>query len=203
MPVDEPKAEFLKYHFLKSVEDDEEVFPSVARIPDAMLKKIDPLNPVLVAYLKTINPTIETEVLFPRSDEGSLKQYMKSKKEIEPSPSKFVTKKKTAMSPKKTSGDEVKEPNKVQKQIEVTQTSPSKELVPSNSGVLKQLKKLAHKSKSSSEEHSPLVQKAQLNWMGVIVRGIPPPVSPKSKKRRAEGVAKHIAEKQKKRNLII
>lgn len=144
--VDEPKAEYTKYHFPKSVEYDEEEFPSVARIPDAMLKMIDPSNPVLVAYLKTINPSIETGVLLPRFDEGSSKQSRKSKKEVDASPSKVVTKKKTDKSPKK-----------VEKRVEVTKAGPSMELIPSKSGVLKLLKKLTNKSKSSSEEHSPLV----------------------------------------------
>ncbi|KAL7615777.1 hypothetical protein Lser_V15G03371 [Lactuca serriola] len=57
VPADGPNAEFLKYHFPKLAKDDLEVFPNVARRLDAMLKKIDPLHPILVAYLKKFNPT--------------------------------------------------------------------------------------------------------------------------------------------------
>lgn len=64
----EQNAEFLKYHFPKSVEDDYEVFPIVARILDGMLKKIDPTNSVLVAYLKHVNTSVETGILLPRTD---------------------------------------------------------------------------------------------------------------------------------------
>lgn len=62
VPANEAKAEFMKYHFPKSVEDDSEVFPNVARITDRMLKKIDPTNSVLVKYLKRINPSVKTRV---------------------------------------------------------------------------------------------------------------------------------------------
>lgn len=60
MSVDEEKAKFLKYHFPKEVTDDAEVFSNIARIPDAMLQRVDPTNLVLVEHLKTINPNEET-----------------------------------------------------------------------------------------------------------------------------------------------
>ena len=77
VPVDEPKAEFLTYHFLKTVKDDVEVFPNIARILDSMLKKIDPSNPILVAYLQTINPLVQTGILFQETNEGSSKKSKK------------------------------------------------------------------------------------------------------------------------------
>lgn len=46
-----------------TVEDDPAVFPTVARIPDAMLRKVDPSNPFQVGYLQTISCSIVTGVL--------------------------------------------------------------------------------------------------------------------------------------------
>ena len=60
VPADEEKDEFLKYHFPKEVTDDAEVFSNISKIPDAMLKRVDQNNPVLVEYLKSINPNEET-----------------------------------------------------------------------------------------------------------------------------------------------
>lgn len=50
--------EFFIYQHPKSVEDDHVLFPIVAWILDAMLRKVDPTNPVLVTYLKTLNPDV-------------------------------------------------------------------------------------------------------------------------------------------------
>lgn len=50
VPTDEPNAEFVKYHYLKTIEDDVSIFPTVARILVGMLKMVDPLNPVLEDY---------------------------------------------------------------------------------------------------------------------------------------------------------
>lgn len=66
--TDEQKVEFVNYNFPKAIEDDEEVFPNVARIPDAMLKCVDPNNLVLMAYFVSINPNDETIVLFAKPD---------------------------------------------------------------------------------------------------------------------------------------
>ena len=51
VPANVPKVEFGIYQDPKNVEDDLEVFPNVARIPDAMLRKLDLKNHVLVVYL--------------------------------------------------------------------------------------------------------------------------------------------------------
>ena len=66
VPTDVPKDEFGIYQHPKNVEDDSEVFPNVSRISDAMLRKVDPKNPILGSYLTTINPTVETGVLIPK-----------------------------------------------------------------------------------------------------------------------------------------
>ena len=73
VPENEETVGFALYQFPKIVKDDAEVFPSVARIPDAMLRKVDPTNHVLVNYLMTINPDIETRVLL-KTREGPSKK---------------------------------------------------------------------------------------------------------------------------------
>ena len=40
-PEGEESAEFSTYHYPKTVEDNPDVFPTVARIPDAMLHKVN------------------------------------------------------------------------------------------------------------------------------------------------------------------
>ncbi|KAL7601610.1 hypothetical protein Lser_V15G20876 [Lactuca serriola] len=45
----EETAGFALYQFPKTVKDDAENFPSIARIPDAMFRKVDPVNPVLIS----------------------------------------------------------------------------------------------------------------------------------------------------------
>ena len=47
------RLDFSLYHHPKAVGDNPTEFPSIARIPDAMLRKVDPINSVLVAYLTT------------------------------------------------------------------------------------------------------------------------------------------------------
>ena len=179
------------------------MFLNVARIPDAMLKKIDPSKPILVAYLKKVNPSVETRVLLSKNDEVSSKKSTKSKKEIVEIPLQESPKKILDKSPNKGVDGKEKVSKKDDKPKEKTTTGSSKELIPSKSGVFKRLKKMSHKSRNSFDDQSPLVQKTQINRRGVIVREIPTPVPPSSKKRRAEDVAKHIAEKRKKRKLVI
>ena len=67
------------------MEDDAELFPNVARIPDAMLQKVYLVNPILVDYLTKINPSNETGKLLDISDEGSLKKKRGSKKRVQES----------------------------------------------------------------------------------------------------------------------
>ena len=68
------------YHYPKPVEDDVEVFPTVAQISDAMLKKVDPTSPILMGYLITINPSIETGVLLEKTTKGLSKKSRESNK---------------------------------------------------------------------------------------------------------------------------
>ncbi|CAI9276734.1 unnamed protein product [Lactuca saligna] len=148
------------------MEDDVDVFPSVARIPDAMLQKVDPVNPVLVEYLTTIMPSIEAEKLLDASAEAKGDKVLKKKDHP----------------------------------LIVTELIiPEKEVVDMKYGVLKRLKKMAYSSHEKSISFSlKFHYKPQLTRKGVVSCEIPSHVSPKSKKRCAEDMAKHISTKQKK-----
>ena len=63
VPDYEEKAVFHMYGSPKEVHDDPTIFTTVARIPDAMLKKVDPTNNVLVSYLQSIDTTVVTGIL--------------------------------------------------------------------------------------------------------------------------------------------
>lgn len=73
IPNDVPNAEFVMYQHPKTTEDNFVVFPSVARILNAMIRKVDPGNPVLVAYPKTFNRSEETTVLLHKGINGPSK----------------------------------------------------------------------------------------------------------------------------------
>lgn len=55
-------------------------FPTIARIPDGMLRKVDPKNHVLIAHMQNINPSIETSVLQKKSTGATSKKQKESKK---------------------------------------------------------------------------------------------------------------------------
>ena len=65
-----------------------------------MLRKVDPLNLVLVNYLTTINPDVETVKFLDKTTESSSKKKSGSKKEAEPIPLIVVPIEKEAKSPK-------------------------------------------------------------------------------------------------------
>ncbi|CAH1413470.1 unnamed protein product [Lactuca virosa] len=167
-----------------------------------MLKKIDPSNSVPVAYLKQINPSVITSVLLSQEDTGPSKKSQKTKKEVKEGVDKKSPKKGKSKSLKKTADKETGS-KKGEKSVENVVAESSKELISSKSGVFKRLKKMSHKSQTSLEDQSQLIRKAQLNRNGVKVCEIPDPVSPSSKKRRVEDVAKHISKKIKKRKLFL
>lgn len=96
-----------------------------------MLKKIDPTNPILVAYLKTINPSVETGVLLLRTYDGSSKKSKKSKKENEKIYLKESLKKILEKSPKKVSSEKEKVLKRDDKQVAVPKVVSSKEIMPS------------------------------------------------------------------------
>ena len=93
--------------------------------------------------------------------------------------------------------------NKTKKPKEKVVTESSKEFIPSKYGVLKRLRKLSYKKQTSSKDQSPTILKPHLNRQGVKVHESPALVSPSSKKRRVEDMAKHITEKRKKRKLVV
>lgn len=119
VPDDVQKAEFALYPHPKTMEDNLDVFPSIAQIPDAMLRKVDPANTVLVAYLQTINPSIGTGVLLAKGDK--VKRGKPLKKDTKASPSKPVTE----STPKKVSKAHVSKSDPVPIPKEVVQPKPS------------------------------------------------------------------------------
>lgn len=58
VPEGEDVVEFSLYQFPKAIEDDVNIFTSVARIPDAMLSKLSSTHKVLVRYMKTFDPNV-------------------------------------------------------------------------------------------------------------------------------------------------
>ncbi|CAH1433804.1 unnamed protein product [Lactuca virosa] len=180
VPADEPKAEFLKYHYPKTIEDDVSIFPTVARISDGMLKKVDPSNPVLEAYFLTINTNDGTGVLLAKRDEDSSKKSRKQKTAA------AVPEEKVDQSPKKKAGVVIKVSKKSEKHVEPETDEFSKEIVPLKIGVFKRLKKKAHRSRKSpkrSSSFSPsMVRNTHVTRKGLVLRDVPIPVSPSSKK---------------------
>lgn len=160
VPEDEVKEEFVKYHFPKTVEDDVDIFPIVARIPDGMLKKVDPTNLILVEYLKHINPLVENGVLLKTSEGGSSKKT----KNVTNEAAYVVTE-----TPKKTVKSSKKVVSKVTKPETKHVAESSKEVISSKYGLLKRLRNLSHNHRSSFDDHSPIVRKAQLNRKEVLV----------------------------------
>ena len=78
VPADEEKAIFHTYHCPKDTTDDLDEFTFAARIPDVMLKRIDPSNPILVSYLETIDTSVETGILLPQTSEKKSKKMKKT-----------------------------------------------------------------------------------------------------------------------------
>lgn len=75
------------YHYPKTLDDKPDEFPLIAHIPDAVLRRVDPTNLVLVAYLTTINPSVEPGVLLPKAAGDPSKKRKGSKKGVKVSPS--------------------------------------------------------------------------------------------------------------------
>ncbi|CAI9282099.1 unnamed protein product [Lactuca saligna] len=166
-----------------------------------MLKKVYSSHSILQAYLQTINPSIETGVLLPRSKEGSSK--CRCSKNVEESPSKPIQEKKISKSPKKKQTKEVAVSKPKEKPIELETNEPQKEVVSSKTGVFKRIKKITHNSRSSSDwspSFSPsMIRKPHVISKGVVLREVPVPVFSSAKKRKVEDMAKHISNKQKKK----
>ena len=69
---------FHTYSCPKDATDDLDVFLFAARIPDAMLKRIDPSNPVLISYLESIDSSVETGILLTQTTEKKSKKAKKT-----------------------------------------------------------------------------------------------------------------------------
>lgn len=156
---------------------------------------------MLVNYLTTVNPSIETGVLLSKVAGGPSKKNKGSKKGVKAStsnPSLEKVEKIVPVSPKKVIKMVVTQPT-----VEDTNTQ-AKETLPSKYGVLKRLKKTAHRPRHSpdmplvKDVKSKIILRPQLNSKGVVICEIPSPVSLASKKRRAEDMAKRISKNKKK-----
>ncbi|CAI9271865.1 unnamed protein product [Lactuca saligna] len=138
-----------------------------------MLKKVDFSNSVLQAYLKIINPSSETGFLLSLSEEGPSKCSRSSKK-VDESPTKPIQEKKKTKSPnKKPTGEVIV--SKPKATTGTTKTDePSKEVVPLKTGVFTRIKKIAHRSRSSSYRSlsfSPsMVRKPHVTRKGVVIQ---------------------------------
>lgn len=148
---------------------------------------------MLVQYLTIINPDIETGVFHTATNEGPSKKKRGSKKEIQSSPLKV---------------DPIVKATKIITKLIVTETvNPSMEVIPSRTGILKHLKKKAHKPRHSPERSGTLspsfVRQPQINRKGVIIRDIHVAVFPQTKKRRAEDMDKKISKKRKKQRKLV
>lgn len=197
VPNDEEKVTFQSYHFPKEVVDDADDFRNVARIPDAMLKRVNPTNSILIAYHKTFDPSIPMGMLLPREETKS-KQSKKSKKANPTSPAKKSKGSTSSKSPQKVVEENVVvtvEPTYVSEPI--VEETQEKGVIPSKTGMFRRIKiKSTHKRMSPAQK---LIQKHQVSHQGVLIRDIPVPVSPSSKKRATEDMAKHLAKGKKMR----
>ncbi|CAI9261298.1 unnamed protein product [Lactuca saligna] len=89
----------------------------------------------------------------------------------------------------------------VVKHVEPVVPEPTSVTIPSKTGVFRRLK-----LKYGGSPTSNVVRKPHITHQGVVMREVPAPVSPHSKKRRAEDMAKKISKKKKKtkkRQLVI
>ncbi|CAI9260818.1 unnamed protein product [Lactuca saligna] len=195
VPNDEEKVVFHVYSCPKDATDDAEEFPLVARIPDIMLKRVNPRNTVLLTHLKTIDITIENGILLEREETKS----KCTKKTDVGSSEKQVKESKSTKVPKKLPVTEV-EPT-IPEVIVIDTPITQKEIIPLKTGVFRRIKmKSKHKSRSLLTN---VVRKPQITHQGLLFHEVPAHASPSSKRRRATDMAKHISKKKKKKSKMI
>ena len=132
VPDYEEKAVFHMYGSPKEVHDDPTIFTSIARIPDAMLKKVDPTNKVLVSYLQSIDTTVVIGML----QHEVKKKSKKSKKTEGDSSEKGVKDEQNqALIVTSTTVEEVSPVLTSTADTPVIEASPSMETIPSKTGV--------------------------------------------------------------------
>ena len=206
MPTDEETVEFMTYQFPKEVTDDSEIFTHIARMSDAILQRVDPTNLVLMEYLETINPDDGSGKLLPKEIVGPSKKLHKSKKDATITPEKPVQEPKKKKSPPKQTKLDTQVLIVVVEPVEHVTDEQAKEKIPSKSGIFRRIKKKYRRSLKLSDgsfKSSSMVRKPYLNHQGILIREVPAPISPSSKKWRAEDVAKHTYKKKlKKRKLV-
>ncbi|CAI9276693.1 unnamed protein product [Lactuca saligna] len=157
--------------------------------------------------MKTVNTSIKTSVLLPRSEESSSKHSRYSKK-VEENPLNPIQEKKRSKSPKKKSIEEGAVSKTQETPISPETDESPKEVFPLKTRVFKRIKKIAHKSRSSSNRtpsFSQMICKPHVKRKCVVLSEILVPSSPSSKKHKAEDMEKHISKKQKNklRKLVI
>ncbi|CAI9263780.1 unnamed protein product [Lactuca saligna] len=145
-----------------------------------MFKKVDPTNKVLVSYLQSIETTVVTGKL----QQEATKKTKKSKKTKGDSSEKGLKddQHQALIGPSST----VEKVSPILTSVAdtpVIEASTSKETIPSKTGVFRRIK---------IKRKSQLVKKTQVTHQGVTVREVTAPVSPSSKKRRAEEMAKFL-----------
>ncbi|CAI9297421.1 unnamed protein product [Lactuca saligna] len=137
-----------------------------------MLKRVDPNNPILVAYLKTFDSSIPTGILLPRE----AKKSKKLKKVAPASPEQKKNGSKSSKSPKKQTKNvevTIDETHVIEPFVEETQENV---IIPSKTGMFRRIKmKSTHKRNSLLQK---LVCKPQITHQGVLIRDVPVPVSP-------------------------
>ncbi|CAI9279712.1 unnamed protein product [Lactuca saligna] len=98
----------------------------------------------------------------------------------------YAMEKKSSKPPKKKQNKEVVVSKPEENPIKPESVDPTKEAVPSKTGVFKRIKKIAHNSRSSSERSpsfSPsMIRKPHVTQKSVVLREVPIPVSPFVKK---------------------
>ncbi|CAI9261006.1 unnamed protein product [Lactuca saligna] len=118
------------------------------------------------------------------SDEGPYKCSRRSKK-VEESPMKLIQEKKKTKSPTKKPIDDVNVSKPKDTTSETKPYEPLKEVVPSKTRVFKRIKKIIHRSQSSSDKYPcfypSMVRKPHVTRKGVVIREVLVPISPSSK----------------------
>ncbi|CAI9297144.1 unnamed protein product [Lactuca saligna] len=138
--------------------------------------------------MSTIDPKVETGKLLTKEGAGPSKKCRTTKKPEIIIPEQTVKEMKTSKSPK-TKADEVVSKAIIQPVV----TEPPSVTIRSKTGVFRKLK-----LKYGGSPTSNVVRKLHLTHQGVLMREVPSPVSPHSKKRRVEDMAKKISKKKKK-----
>ncbi|CAH1446567.1 unnamed protein product [Lactuca virosa] len=146
-------------------------------------------------------------VLLPKKDEGSSKKSRRSKKAAKSTPKQKVQEPRVTKSPKKQPKEVEKVSTTVPALVETEAVETVKETISSKSGVFKRIKQKVRDSCKSPERSSifspSFTRKAHITRKGVMIREVPAHVSPSSKKRIAEDMAKQISKKTKKRKLVL